>query len=135
MSSAPVLVGYVDTPEGAAALEAAVAEAMLRAAPLLVVTSHRGGASLGTPEAREMEEQLAQVRARLQGTGVDSEVRALVRGKEVVDDLVDLATETQARLIVIGLRRRSPVGKLILGSTAQQILLDAPCPVMAVKAP
>ena len=47
---------------------------------------------------------------------------------------VDLATETDARMIVIGLRKRSPVGKLIMGSNSQQILLEAPCPVLAVKA-
>jgi len=45
-----------------------------------------------------------------------------------------VAEETAADFIVIGLRRRSPVGKLFLGSQAQQILLDAPCPVLAVKA-
>ena len=45
-----------------------------------------------------------------------------------------VAEETNADFIVIGLRRRTPVGKLILGSNAQRILLDAPCPVLAVKA-
>lgn len=49
--------------------------------------------------------------------------------------LVDIAEETNAELIVIGLRRRTPVGKLILGSQAQRVLLDANCPVLAVKAP
>jgi len=44
-----------------------------------------------------------------------------------------VANETDADLIVIGLRRRTPVGKLILGSNAQRILLDAPCAVLAVK--
>jgi nucleotide-binding universal stress UspA family protein len=50
------------------------------------------------------------------------------------EDLINVAEEVNADLIVIGLRRRSPVGKLILGSNAQRILLDAPCPVLAVKA-
>ena len=49
------------------------------------------------------------------------------------EDLIAVATELSAELIVIGLRRRTPVGKLILGSNAQRILLDAPCPVLAVK--
>jgi len=57
-----------------------------------------------------------------------------VRGTDPADDLVSVAEEVGADFIVIGLRRRSPVGKLILGSNAQRILLDAPCPVLAVKA-
>ena len=66
--------------------------------------------------------------------GVDMEVRQLVRGNEPAEDLISVADETGADLIVIGLRRRTPVGKLILGSNAQRILLDAPCAVLAVKA-
>jgi nucleotide-binding universal stress UspA family protein len=60
-------------------------------------------------------------------------VRQLVRGNEPAEDLIAVANETDADLIVIGLRRRTPVGKLILGSNAQRILLDAPCAVLAVK--
>ena len=65
--------------------------------------------------------------------GLDLEVRQLVRGNEPAEDLIAVANETDADLIVIGLRRRTPVGKLILGSNAQRILLDAPCAVLAVK--
>ena len=61
-------------------------------------------------------------------------MRQLVRGLEPAEDLIAVAEEVAADVIVIGLRRRSPVGKLILGSNAQRILLDAPCPVLAVKA-
>ncbi len=134
MPAGPILVGYVDTPEGRAALDAAIAQARLVAAPITVVTSHRGGAGMSTKEARDLEDDLQHARAVLSGTGLVHDVRALVRGNDVAEDLVDLATETDARMIVIGLRRRSPVGKLIMGSNAQQILLDAPCPVLAVKA-
>jgi len=72
--------------------------------------------------------------AQLADSGVEHEVRQLVRGNEPAEDLISVANETDADLIVIGLRRRSPVGKLILGSNAQRILLDAQCPVLAVKA-
>ncbi len=61
-------------------------------------------------------------------------MRQLVRGLEPAEDLIGVAEEVGADFIVIGLRRRTPVGKLILGSNAQRILLDAPCPVLAVKA-
>ena len=61
------------------------------------------------------------------------EVRQLVRGFEPAEDLIGIAESSGAELIVIGLRRRTPVGKLILGSNAQRILLDAHCPVLAVK--
>ena len=60
-------------------------------------------------------------------------MRQLVRGNEPAVDLIDVADEVNADFIVIGMRRRSPVGKLLLGSIAQQVLLDASCPVLAVK--
>ena len=56
-------------------------------------------------------------------------------GTRAADEILRIAADRGADLIVIGLRRRSPVGKLFLGSTAQQMLLDAPCAVLAVKAP
>jgi nucleotide-binding universal stress UspA family protein len=65
---------------------------------------------------------------------VKFDLRELVQGLDASEDLIAIASETSAELIVIGLRRRTPVGKLILGSNAQRVLLDAPCPVLAVKA-
>jgi nucleotide-binding universal stress UspA family protein len=56
-----------------------------------------------------------------------------IRGRDASEEILAVAHERRAELVVIGLRRRSPVGKLLLGSTAQRVLLDAPCPVLAVK--
>jgi nucleotide-binding universal stress UspA family protein len=129
-----IVVGYVPKPEGHAALRRAAEEAKLRDMRLVVVNSHRGGREFDRDDAIESESQLEEVRSTLRESGVEHEVRQLVRGLDPADDLVKVATETDAEIIVIGLRRRSPVGKLILGSNAQRVLLDAPCPVLAVKA-
>ena len=63
------------------------------------------------------------------------EVRQLVRGFEPAEDLISIAEANDAELIVIRLRRRSPGRRLILGSNAQRVLLDAHCPVLAVQRP
>lgn len=129
-----IVVGYVAKPEGEAALRAAIAEAQRRDASLVVVNSHRGGHDFGAAESEQTETQLATVREALDGSGVEYDLRQLVRGFEPAEDLISIAEASGAELLVIGLRRRSPVGKLILGSNAQRVLLDAPCPVLAVKA-
>ncbi|MBD5830027.1 universal stress protein [Janibacter melonis] len=129
-----IVVGYVSTKEGRAALDRAVEEAKLRGRRLVVVHSDRGGSGFTGDNAASQEATLQGVRDDLAGSGVDVDVRGLVRGKEPAEDLIAVAEETDAELIVIGLRRRTPVGKLILGSNAQRVLLDAPCPVLAVKA-
>lgn len=126
-----VVVGYVATPEGAAALEAALTEAQRRSVSLVVVLSERGQRFGSEPS--DLEHHMDEVRERLTGSGVPFDVRQTARGRDVADDIIGAAVEQAAELIVIGLRRRSPVGKLILGSNAQRILLDAPCPVLAVK--
>jgi nucleotide-binding universal stress UspA family protein len=129
-----IVVGYVPKPEGHAALRRAAEEAQLRNARLVVVNSHRGGREFDREDAVETEEDLEAIRAELEKAGVEHEIRQLVRGMDPADDLVNVANDVAADFIVIGLRRRSPVGKLILGSNAQRVLLDAPCPVLAVKA-
>lgn len=123
---ATVVVGYVPKPEGEAALDAAIEEAKRRGADLVVVNAHHAGA--------ESAPDLDAVRGKLTESGVTFDLREIVQGLDASEDLIAVASETSAELIVIGLRRRTPVGKLILGSNAQRVLLDAPCPVLAVKA-
>lgn len=125
-----IVVGYLATPEGRAALDAAVEEARRRSVAVVVVLSVRPDE---TAERRaEVEQALARVREDLSGLGVEHDVR-LLDGGDVADDLISTAEAVSAQLVVLGLRRRSPVGKLILGSNAQRVLFDAPCPVLTVK--
>jgi nucleotide-binding universal stress UspA family protein len=128
-----IVVGFVPTKEGRAALSRAVEEARGRRTRLVVINSNRGGRDFDDEASRAAEAELQGVTDDLKGEGLDVEVRQLVRGNEPAEDLIAVAGETDADLIVIGLRRRTPVGKLILGSNAQRILLDAPCAVLAVK--
>ena len=129
-----VVVGYVAKPEGEAALTRAIAESKLRDIKLVVVNSHRGGQDFDADASKRAEADMNAVRSRLDKEGVKYDLRQLVRGFEPAEDLISIAEANAAELIVIGLRRRSPVGKLILGSNAQRILLDAHCAVLAVKA-
>jgi nucleotide-binding universal stress UspA family protein len=127
-----IVVGYVPKPEGRAALDRAIEEAKLRGGRLVVVNASRGDAFVDAGYAGVQE--IERVKSRLAEAGVEYELRQLVRGHEPAEEVVDLAEELGAELIVIGMRHRSAVGKLLLGSTAQRILLDARCPVLAVKA-
>jgi nucleotide-binding universal stress UspA family protein len=127
-----IVVGYVPTPEGEAALAAAITEAQRREQPLHIVNSARGDVLADKRYASE--DVLDEVRARLDQTGVAYEIHQMVRGHEASEEIVEAADRVKASLIVIGLRRRTATGKLITGSQAQRILLDANCPVLAVKA-
>lgn len=128
-----IVVGYVPRAEGRAALRRAADEARLRSTKLIVINSNRGGRDLSDEDALRHEKELTDVRAQLDREGIEHEERQLVRGLEPAEDLIAVAAEVGADFIVIGLRRRTPVGKLILGSNAQKVLLEASCPVLAVK--
>lgn len=117
-----VVVGYLARPEGEAALEAALQEARMRQARLLVVWT-----------TRDADGDDVALRERLAAHGIEGDLLP-ASGGEPADDLLAAAEAHAAVLIVVGLRRRSPVGKLILGSNAQRILLDASCPVLTVTA-
>jgi nucleotide-binding universal stress UspA family protein len=128
-----VVVGYVASPEGEAAVRQGIAEAKLRGTMVVVVYSDHGE-KLDSATAVERTEALDRVHALLHSAEVEHDLRHLVRGKDPVADVLETADELGADLIVIGIRRRTPVGKLVLGSNSQSILLEATIPVLAVKA-
>ena len=127
-----VLVGYIPTPEGEAAYSAALSEAQRRKEDLVVLNSPRAGAPVSAALAPEAV--IDELRSRAAAAGVRANVRQEAYTGELADRVVAVAQETHASVIVIGLRHRSPVGKLIMGSTAQRILLESDRPVLAVKA-
>lgn len=128
-----IVVGYVPTPEGVAALQAAKAEAKLFDARVVVVNSGDRG-NFATPTFATAQD-IDAIDAELAKAGIEHEVIQSTSALAPAEELLGAAVEHRADLIVIGIRPRSPVGKLITGSTAQQVLLDAPCAVLAVKAP
>lgn len=126
-----IVVGWTPDARGEAALGAAVAEAGRRDARLYVVNASSGDAYVDPGLADD--EQLAGLRDRLARHGVEHEVDQSVGGLEPAEAILHAAERLAAALVVLGIRRRTPVGKLLMGSTAQRVLLQARCPVLAVK--
>lgn len=127
-----VVLGYVPNALGDAAAKAAVDEARRRGASLVVINTTRADRLVDPAYADD--DDMSRLQETLQGTGVDFTVHRGTSKDTAAEDVLDAAERNSAELIVIGLRHRTPVGKLIMGSTAQSILLGARCNVLAVKA-
>ncbi len=127
-----ILVAYAPRPEGRAALDKGIEIAKRRQLRLLVVNASAGGGADDDSFADASEAE--RVEKLLASSGVAGEFRQFVRGKDVVSEIDAMVTAHQVELLVMGLRRRSAVGKMILGSVAHDILMTVSCPVLAVKA-
>lgn len=127
-----VLVAYVPRPEGHAALAKGLEIAKERQEPLVVVNASPGG----RPEDSSMADvqDVERVEKLLAESGLDAKFKQFVRGNSAVSEIEALIESLHVSMLVIGLRKRTPVGKLIMGSVAQEILLSVSCPVLAVKA-
>ena len=125
-----ILVAYVARPEGQAALDKGIEIATRRNERLVVVNAGPGGRDESIVDGYEGE-RLAE---RLSQLPIQAEFKHFVRGKSTIEEIEELVDALQVSVLIIGLRKRSPVGKLLLGSMAQEILLNVSCPVLAVKA-
>ena len=125
-----VVVAYSPDIYGQAALEYGATEASRRGEKLIVVNDTKGDAYVDKRLAAEKD--IDALRAELERLDVQTEVRQDVV-PDVAEAVLKVSAESSATLIVVGVRPRTPVGKLLLGSVAQRIILDATSPVLAVK--
>ena len=137
-----ILVGLTSRPESRHAFDRAVEEASLRHAHLTIVRTmteglgeNRGAISGWSDELTSTQEQGRELVKDLEQRGIEADFRLEQASSDPARLLLDIADEVGADLIVIGIRRRSAVGKLVIGSASQGVLLGAECPVLAVKAP
>lgn len=126
-----ILVGYIPSPEGLAAVDYAIAQATATGATLTVLNTGKNGNY--ADQAFATAEDMDTLDLQLARAGIEHTILRPTDGEAAADSILAAAKQVSADLIVIGLRRRSPVGKLITGSTAQAILLGADCPVTSVK--
>ena len=127
-----ILVAYAPRPEGQAALEKGIEIAKNRNERLLVVNASPGGnkEDAALAEVPDVE----RIEALLAASGIDAEFKQFVRGASAVAEIEKLVDTLPVSLLIIGLRKRTAVGKLILGSVAQALVRSVSCPVLAIKA-
>lgn len=127
-----ILVGYSPSPEGKAAVAFGIEQAKAFDDTVIVLNAGIGE----TPDERGVatNQDMDELKEALRSSEASHEILQFLRGNDPVEELLALAEATEdTRMIVIGSRRRSPVGKLIMGSTAQRIILDSDVPVVSVK--
>jgi nucleotide-binding universal stress UspA family protein len=125
-----IVIGFIPDQYGEAALAHGLDEATRRQTGIVVVNTTKGDALV---DKRYLgAEGKVTLEQRLVDSGVEHEVRQTM-GRDIADEILAVAADVDADAIVIGIRQRSPVGKLIMGSVAQRVIIDAACPVIAVK--
>lgn len=133
-----ILVGYNTSGGIKEGLKLALQQARAFNAEVFVVTSLMVGDTgheFGSNELSDAKERLAEAKKDFETAGVSCTTEILLRGKKPGEDIVEFAKDNQIDLIIVGIRIRSKVGKMLLGSTSQYVILKAPCPVLTFGEP
>ena len=128
-----ILVGYDHSKASENALSHALENAQAFGAQVHIVTSLEQGSTLKKEDIDRAESRLEKAKKPFKAAEVECEAHTSVSYQSPGEDLVRYAENNTIDQIVIGVRRRSKVGKLVTGSTAQYVILNAACPVLAVK--
>jgi nucleotide-binding universal stress UspA family protein len=128
-----ILVGYDGSSSAKEAMRVAKKYARAFGASVEVVTSMERGTENQQKEIESAEQGLAWAESFFSDAGIECRSHLLIRGVDAGEDIVQFAEENKVEQIVVGVKRRSKVGKLLMGSTAQYVILKARCPVVSVK--
>ena len=129
-----ILVGYDGSEPARRALDVAKEHARaFKADKVYVVACLEGFPQDQVKHIRETEKILAEAKEALEKEGLPVETQMLTKSLSAGEGLVDFAKENNVNEVIIGVVRTSKVGKLLFGSTAQFVILNAPCPVQTVK--
>jgi len=128
-----ILVGYDDSKVTEDVLKLAHKHALAFKADVVIVTSLEQSAALKKEEIDKAENKLENLRKPFKADDITCEPHTSVSYESPGEDLVRFAKDNDIDEIIIGVKRRSKVGKLVFGSTAQYVILNAPCPVLTVK--
>ncbi|WP_373500073.1 universal stress protein [Desulfococcus sp.] len=128
-----ILLGYDGSNAAMAALKLAVKHGKAFNGTVFVIHSLAGGTEDNEEKIAAASDQLAFAEGLIQEAGVSCETHLLVRGLPPGEDIIRFAEENKIDTIIIGVRRRSQVGKLLFGSTAAVVILNAPCPVITTR--
>ena len=128
-----ILVAFQGSTTAKTALGLAVKHAKAFNGELLLVWSMPKGDVDRQDEIQAAEKTLAYWKDQLEQKGLACQTHLLIRGIEAGEDVIRFAIDHNVEEIVMGVRRRSKVGKLLFGSTAQYIILNASCPVVTVR--
>ena len=128
-----ILVGYDGSKVAEDALKLAREHARVFQAEIHLYRSLRQNSGLQKEDIEEAESKLDDLRLSFGFDKIPCETYASVSYLTAGEDLVQFAKENATDLIYIGVRKRSKVGKMVFGSTAQYVILQAPCPVVTVK--
>jgi nucleotide-binding universal stress UspA family protein len=127
------LVGYTGSEESKAAMALARDYARVFNAKVIVITSLEGGAGEKPEDIGAAEANLKFATSFFEGSGVEFETQQLARGYSPGEDLVMFAEDNNIDQMFVGIEKKSKTRKMLLGSTAQFVILKAPCPVVTVK--
>jgi len=128
-----IMLCYTGSRSSRSALNVVIERAKLLNAKLFLVASLEKGTEDKQKTIGELEGALKSAEEELKKEEIPCETHLLVRGMTPEDDLLAYAEEQKVDEIVIGIRKRSKMGKLLFGSTAQYLILNAHCPVLTVK--
>ncbi len=128
-----ILVGYDGSKVADDVIKLALRHAKAFEAEVHIMTSLEQSAGLKKEEIDRAESKLEKLGTSFKADEISCQIHPAVSYQSPGEDLVQFAKDNQVDQIMVGVRRRSKVGKLVFGSTAQYVILESPCPVVAVK--